>query len=126
MVVLAMKPKSDIFTGVAQLGVLLQEAVLVSWVEVQGVDDLVVDPEEVGLEEQKVVVLVVGLLHQVVCLARLEADVEVALELVCCCCSLELMHRWSWSCNFDVKHFLKSVTTTYEESLLETALFVTF
>ena len=81
----------------AQLGVLLQEAVLVSWVEVQGVDDLVVDPEEVGLEEQKVVVLVVGLLHQVVCLARLEAVVEVALELVCCCCSLGLMHRWSWS-----------------------------
>ena len=93
-----MKPKSDIFTGVAQLGVLLQEAVLVSWVEVQGVDDLVVDPEEVGLEEQKVVVLVVVLLHhQVVCLARLEADVEVALELVCCCCSLGLMHRLSWS-----------------------------
>ena len=103
-----MKPKSDIFTGVAQLGVLLQEAVLVSWVEVQGVDDLVVDPEEVGLEEQKVVVLVVVVLmvvvlvvvhlhHQVVCLARLEADVEVALELVCCCCSLGLMHRWSWS-----------------------------
>ena len=92
-----MKPKSDIFTGVAQLGVLLQEAVLVSWVEVQGVDDLVVDPEEVGLEEQKVVVLVVGLLHQVVCLARLEADVEVALELVCCCCSLGLRHHSSWS-----------------------------
>ena len=81
----------------AQLGVLLQEAVLVSWVEVQGVDDLVVDPEEVGLEEQKVVVLVVGLLHQVVCLARLEAVVEVALELVGCCCSLGLRHRWSWS-----------------------------
>ena len=104
MVVLAMKPQSDIFTGVAQLGVALQEAVLVSWVEVQGVDDLVVDPEEVGLEEQKVVVLVVVLLmvvvllhHQVVCLARLEADVEVALELVCCCCSLGLMHHWSWS-----------------------------
>ena len=97
MVVLAMKPQSDIFTGVAQLGVLLQEAVLVSWVEVQGVVDLVVDPEEVGLEEQKVVVLVVGLLHQVVCLARLEAVVEVALELVGCCCSLGLMHRWSWS-----------------------------
>ena len=107
MVVLAKKPKSNIFTGVAQLGVALQEAVLVSWVVVQGVDDLVVDPEEVGLEEQKVVVLVVvvlmvvdlvvGLLHQVVCLARLEADVEVALELVCCCCSLGLMHRWSWN-----------------------------
>ena len=108
-----MKPKSDIFTGVAQLGVLLQEAVLVSWVEVQGVDDLVVDPEEVGLEEQKVVVLVVVVLvvvvlmvvvllvvllhHQVVCLARLEADVEVALELVGCCCSLGLRHHWSWS-----------------------------
>ena len=93
-----MKPKSDIFTGVAQLGVLLQEAVLVSWVEVQGVDDLVVDPEEVGLEEQKVVVLVVGLLHhQVVCLARLEAVVEVALELVGCCCSLGLRRHWSWS-----------------------------
>ena len=122
-----MKPKSDIFTGVAQLGVLLQEAVLVSWVEVQEVDDLVVDPEEVDLEEQKVEVLVVvRLLHQVVCLARLEGDVEVALELVCCCCSLGLMHRWSWNCNFDVKHFLKSVTTTYEESLLETSLFVTF
>jgi len=98
MVVLAIKPKSNIFTGVAQLGVLLQEAVLVSWVEVQGVDDLVVDPEEVGLEEQKVVVLGVVLLHhQVACLARLEADVEVALELVCCCCSLGLMHHWSWS-----------------------------
>ena len=92
-----MKPKSDIFTGVAQLGVLLQEAVLVSWVEVQGVVDLVVDPEEVGLEEQKVVVLVVGRLLQVVCLARLEADVEVVLELVGCCCSLGLRHRWSWS-----------------------------
>ena len=93
-----MKPKSDIFTGVAQLGVLLQEVVLVSWVEVQGVDDLVVDLEEVGLEEQKVVVLVVGrLLHQVVCLARLEAVVEVALELVGCCCSLGLMRHWSWS-----------------------------
>ena len=102
-----MKPKSDIFTGVAQLGVALQEAVLVSWVVVQGVDDLVVDPEEVGLEEQKVVVLVVvvlmvvdlvvGLLHQVVCLARLEADVEVALELVGCCCSLGLRRHWSWS-----------------------------
>ena len=102
-----MKPKSDIFNGVAQLGVALQEAVLVSWVEVQGVDGLVVDPEEVGLEEQKVVVLVVvvlmvvdlvvGLLHQVVCLARLEADVEVALELVGCCCSLGLRHHWSWS-----------------------------
>ena len=97
LVVLAMKPKSDIFTGVAQLGVLLQEAVLVSWVEVQGVDDLVVDQEEVGMEEQKVVVLVVGLLHQVVCLARLEAVVEVVLELVCCCCSLGLMHHSSWS-----------------------------
>ena len=96
LVVLAMKPKSDIFTGVAQLGVLLQEAVLVSWVEVQGVDDLVVDPEEVGLEEQKVVVLLVVHLL-VVCLARLEADVEVALELVCCCCSLGLMRHWSWS-----------------------------
>ena len=91
-----MTPKSDIFTGVAQLGVLLQEAVLVSWVEVQGVVDLVVDPEEVGLEEQKVVVLLVGL-HQVVCLARLEADVGVALELACCCCSLGLMRHWSWS-----------------------------
>ena len=97
MVVLAIKPKSNIFTGVAQLGVLLQEAVLVSWVEVQEVDDLVVDPEEVGLEEQKVVVLVVVLLHQVVCLARLEADVEVALELVGCCCSLGLRRHWSWS-----------------------------
>ena len=90
-----MKPQSDIFTGVAQLGVLLQEAVLVSWVEVQGVDDLVVDPEEVGLEEQKVEVLVVRL--QVVCLARLEAVVEVALELVGCCCSLGLRRHWSWS-----------------------------
>ena len=88
-----MKPKSDIFTGVAQLGVLLQEAVLVSWVEVQEVVDLVVDPEEVGLEEQKVVVLVVGLLHQVVCLAHLEAVVEVALELVCYYCSLGLMRH---------------------------------
>ena len=90
-----MKPQSDIFTGVAQLGVLLQEAVLVSWVEVQEVVDLVVDPEEVGLEEQKVEVLVVRL--QVVCLARLEAVVEVALELVCCCCSLGLRRHWSWS-----------------------------
>ena len=90
-----MKPQSDIFTGVAQLGVLLQEAVLVSWVEVQEVVDLVVDPEEVGLEEQKVEVLVVRL--QVVCLARLEAVVEVALELVGCCCSLGLRRHWSWS-----------------------------
>ena len=108
-----MKPRSDIFTGVAQLGVLLQEAVLVSWVEVQGVDDLVVDPEEVGLEEQKVVVLVVGLLHQVVCLARLEAVVEVALERVCCCCSLGLRRHWSWSCNFVVKHFCNQLQQQY-------------